>query len=142
MSLSERSLAIEKQMIRRAKQNVLNATRWYTLAELAIQVSAFAPNADAQLSAWKRRNEILSIKYDGVELFPAYAFTNDKLQPVAGLQAVLLLFAGKKDDWGMAYWFASVNGYLDDKCPQDVLPTNPDAVLLAAMRELAGVTHG
>lgn len=85
---------------------------------------------------------IFSVVHDGVELFPPYVFTDSKPQPLAGLQAVLIMFAGKKDGWGMAYWFASANGYLGGKRPHDVLLTNPEAVLLAAKDELARVTHG
>lgn len=85
---------------------------------------------------------LFSVDHEGIELFPAYAFTDDQLQPLSGLQAILTLFAGKKDDWGVAYWFASANGYLGGKPPQDVLRTNPEEVLLAVKDELAGVTHG
>jgi len=95
-----------------------------------------------QLGVWKETKMIFSVLHERVELFPAYAFTDDKLQPCAGLQVILTLFDGKKNDWGAAYWFAGANGFLGGKRPQDVLRINPDEVLLAAEDELAGVTHG
>lgn len=138
MGLNERSLTIEKQMIVRAKQKVLSATSWFTEAELASLTGV--PSLD--LRAWKETKMIFSVLHERVELFPVYGFTDDGLQPLAGLQAILMLLAWRKDDWGMAYWFAGANGYLGGKRPQDVLRINPDEVLLAAEDELAGVTHG
>lgn len=142
MSLSERSLAIEKQMIVRAKQKVLSATSWFTQAELAGAISVSSPYLDAELRAWKETKMIFSVVHEGVELFPAYAFADIKPQPLPALRAILILFDGKKNDWGAAYWFAGANGYLGGKRPQNVLQTDPEAVLLAAKDELAGVTHG
>jgi len=34
---------------------------------------------------------------------------------------VLSVFRGRKDEWGLAYWFASVNSFLGGKRPQDLL---------------------
>lgn len=142
MGSRERAKTIEQQMILTAKQKVLSATNWSTQAELARLTDVSAPDLDVQLHEWKETKMLFSVHHEGVELFPAYAFTDDKLQPLAELQAILTLFAGKKDDWGVAYWFAGANGYLGGKNPQDVLQTKPEKVLLAAKDELAGVTHG
>jgi hypothetical protein len=142
MGLRERATAIERQMIARAKQKVLNASSWFTQAELTRLTGVPSPDLEIQLEAWKETKTIFSVLHDGLELFPAYAFTDDNLQPLIGLQAILRLFADKKDNWGMAYWFAGANGYLGGKRPQDVLQINPENVLLAAEDELAGVTHG
>jgi hypothetical protein len=142
MGLNERSLTIEKQMIVRAKQKVLSATSWFTQAELASLTGVPSLDLEVQMRAWKETKMIFSVLHERVELFPVYAFTDDRLQPLVGLQAIRMLLAGRKDDWGMAYWFAGANGYLGGKRPQDVLRINPDEVLLAAEDELAGVTHG
>lgn len=45
-------------------------------------------------------------------------------------------------DWGLAYWFASVNSFLGGKRPQDLLIDTPDRVVDAAKDEVAGVLHG
>lgn len=55
---------------------------------------------------------------------------------------MLEIFRGKKDDWGLAYWFASVNSFLGGKRPQDLLISKPDRVVAAAEDEVAGVLHG
>lgn len=135
-------MTTERQMIARAKQKVMNATSWLTEAELARLTGVSPPDLEVQLRAWKEAKMIFSVAHERAELFPAYAFTEDQLQPFAGLQAILILFDGKKNDWGAAYWFAGANGFLGGKRPQDVLRINPDEVLLAAEDELAGVTHG
>jgi len=69
---------------------------------------------------------IFSVSHERAELFPAYAFTDDKLQHCAGLQAILILFDGKKNNWGMAYWFAVANGYLGGERTQDILRAEPE----------------
>lgn len=55
---------------------------------------------------------------------------------------VLRVFDGKKEGWGLAYWFASVNSYLGGKRPQDLLIAAPARVVAAVEDEVAGVTHG
>lgn len=142
MGLSERAKTLEQQIIATARRKALNATSWFTPAELARLNDVSAPDLDVQLHGWKEMKMLFSVHHEGIELFPAYNFTDDKLQPLSGLHEILTLFAGKKDDWGVAYWFASANGYLGGKRPQDVLGPNPEEVLLAAKDELAGVTHG
>lgn len=132
----------ERQIIVRAKQKVLSAASWYAQAELARLTSISSPDLEADLLRWKNENMIFSVSHKRVELFPAYAFSDDMLKPLAGLQAILMRFAGKKNNWGAAYWFAGANGYLGGRRPQDVLRTDPENVLLAAEDELAGVTHG
>ena len=72
MVLNERSLAIEKQMIMRAKQKVLSATSWFTLAELTSLTGRPSADLESQLRAWKETKMIFSVEHEGVELFPAY----------------------------------------------------------------------
>lgn len=142
MGLSERTYAIEQEMVATARQKVLSATSWLTQAELGGLTNISSPELEAQVREWKEVKMLFSVLHEGIELFPAYAFANDKLLPLSELQAILTLFARKKDDWGVAYWFAGANGYLGGKKPQDVLQTKPEEVLLAAKDELVGVTHG
>jgi hypothetical protein len=34
---------------------------------------------------------------------------------------ILRIFGDAKDGWGLAFWFAALNSFLDDERPQDVL---------------------
>jgi hypothetical protein len=50
---------------------------------------------------------------------------------------ILNIFGDAKDGWGLAFWFAGLNSFLEDGRPQDVLATDPEQVIVAAKDELA-----
>lgn len=89
-------MRIERQIIVRAKQKILIAASWYPQAELARLTSISSSDLEADLLRWKDENMIFSVS----QLFPAYVFSDDMLKPLTGLQAILMLFAGKKNNWG------------------------------------------
>lgn len=63
----------------------------------------------------------------GVDYFPGYALDPSAgYRPAKGLTKVMGVFRGRKDDWGLAYWFATVNSFLGGKRPQDLLIDQPD----------------
>jgi len=47
-----------------------------------------------------------------------------------------------RDAWGIAFWFAALNSFLDDRRPQDILATEPELVIAAAKDEMAELQHG
>jgi hypothetical protein len=57
------------------------------------------------------------------------------------MERLLHVFADK-DDWQKAFWFGSLNSYLQNKMPKDLLRSKPQEVLRAAEIEAAGVQHG
>ena len=57
------------------------------------------------------------------------------------MKKVLQVLA-EKDDWQKAFWFASVNSYLRNKMPKELLKSKPQGVLRAAEIEASGVQHG
>jgi len=57
------------------------------------------------------------------------------------MEKILRAFADK-DDWQKAFWFGSVNSYLNNKMPKVLLRSKPQEVLRAAEIEAAGVQHG
>lgn len=132
----------DRQMIDRAKQMALAATSWFTQAELANSANKLPSEIEPYLLEWKSSGMIFSVLHEGAELFPSYAFDHDELRPVEELKPILSLFANKKDDWGVAYWFASLNGYLGGMCPQEMLQVDPKRVFKAAENEIAGIIHG
>ena len=101
MGLNERSLATKKQMVAWVKQKFLSATNWPTQTESASLTGRSSADEEARLRVWKETKMIFSVLREEVELFPVYAFTDDRLQPLAGLQAIRMLLAGKKDDSGI-----------------------------------------
>ena len=136
-------LLIEARMAAEARKGVLDSGDWLTAAQVA-ELAGFSPsNPSAQPNKWKRERAIFALRHHGVDYFPGYA-----LDPAAGyrplreLALVLAVFKEKKDDWGLAYWFASVNSFLGGERPQDLLRAHSDRVVAAAEDELIGAAHG
>lgn len=134
---------IEARMTAEARKGVIETGEWMTAAQIAEIAGFSATNPSAQPNKWKREGQIFAIHHRGTDYFPGYALdASTDYRPTKGLARVLEVFSGKKDDWGLAYWFASVNSFLGGKRPQDLLISKPDRVLAAAEDEVAGVLHG
>jgi len=134
---------IEARMTAEARKSVLETGDWMTAAEVAKIAGFSTTNPSAQPNKWKREGQIFAIHHRGTDYFPGYALdASTHYRPAKGLARVLEVFRGKKDDWGLAYWFASVNSFLGGKRPQDLLISKPDRVLAAAEDEVAGLLHG
>jgi hypothetical protein len=134
---------IEARMTAEARKGVLETGEWMTAAEVAEMAGFSASNPSAQPNKWKKDGQIFALRHHGVDYFPGYAFgPSTDYRPAKDLARVLEVFRGKKDDWGLAYWFASANSFLGGKRPQDLLISKPDRVVAAAEDEVAGVLHG
>lgn len=133
----------EARMVAEARADVFRSGEWLTAAQLA-SIAGFSPtNPSAQPNKWKKEGQLFAVRHEGADYFPRYALdANTGYRPTKGLSKVIATFRGHKDDWGVAYWFASVNGMLGGKRPQDLLLTQPERVLAAAEDEVAGVLHG
>jgi len=134
----------EAEMIAKARAEVLESTEWLTAVQVAELANLSAVNPNAQPTRWKREGRIFSIKPAGsVELFPAYGLdASGGFRPAKELAEVIKILADRKDGWGLAYWFASINSFLGGRRPQDVLATSPNEVIAAAVDEAEGVMHG
>lgn len=126
-----------------AKRAVLNSTRWLSATEIK-DLHGFNDKSPAEQPAeWLREGKIFSIHHDGAEYFPSYALDGmSGYRPLEIMSDVLKVFGATKDGWGIAFWFASVNGFLGGKRPQDLLTLQPGEVLAAAYDELQGIAHG
>lgn len=133
----------EARMLADAQQKVLNSTQWLTADQLSIFMVSTDQNPSTTPIEWLSNRVIFSIRNEETELFPLYA-----LNPKAGYELakelvnIIEVFRERKDCWGMAYWFGSANGFLGGRRPQDLLHTDPEAVLAAAKDEAMGITHG
>ena len=136
-------MLIEARMTAEARKAVLESGDWLTAAEIAKAAGFSASNPSAQPNKWKKNGLVFAIRHRGVDYFPNYALDPAAgYRPVKELAKILAVFKGRKDDWGLAYWFASINSFLGGMRPQDALRTSPDRVVAAAEDELAGVAHG
>jgi hypothetical protein len=134
---------IEARMTAEARKSVIETGEWMTAAQIAEIAGFSTTNPSTQPNKWKRERQIFAINHRGSDYFPAYALdASTDYRPTKGLARVLEVFRGRKDDWGLAYWFASVNSLLGGKRPQDLLISEPDRVVAAAEDEVAGVLHG
>jgi len=137
------TLLREARMIASARQAVTESTQWFTAEQLSTLAGFSSSNPSAQPNKWKAKGMIFAINNKGADYFPAYALdASNNYRPLKILTNILAVFSGKKDGWGVACWFASANGYLGGKRPQDVLDSNPEIVLAAAKDEVTGITHG
>lgn len=134
----------EAVMIGKARAAVLEGTEWVSASELADMAGFSASNPNAQPSRWKTQGKIFSVKpASGVELFPVFALDpHASYRPRKEMADIIAVLRDKKDGWGMAYWFTSINSFLGGKRPQDVLMTDPQKVLAAATDEVQAITHG
>ena len=133
----------EAAMLVKARKAVLESGDWVNAAELAQLAQLSTANPSAQPNKWKKGGRIFAIHHNGVDYFPAYGLNKDEdFRPLKALAQVIEVFEGKKNGWGMAFWFMSANSYLGGKRPQDLLTTDPDRVIAAALDEVQGVAHG
>jgi hypothetical protein len=134
---------VEARMAADARKSVLESGDWLTAAHVAKMAGFSASNPSAQPNKWKKEGQVFAVRHRGIDYFPSYALdAAADYRPTKGLAKVLAVFRGQKDDWGVAYWFASVNSFLGGKRPQDLLISQPERVIAAAEDEVAGVLHG
>lgn len=133
----------EAAMLVQARRAVLESGDWLTAADIAQLAGLSTRNPSAQPNKWKKQGLIFAIHHGGVDYFPGYGLDRDAdFRPLKAMAKIIAAFDGRKDGWGMAYWFRSANSFLGGKPPQGVLASAPEKVIQAAMDEVQGVTHG
>ena len=139
-----KSVRREAEMVAKARADVIESAEWLSAAQVAGLASLSTVNPNSQPSRWKREGRIFAIKPTGsVELFPAYGLDpSSGYRPLRELAEIIKILGEKKDAWGMAYWFASLNGFLGGTRPQDVLTKEPRRVIAAAAQEIEDIVHG
>jgi hypothetical protein len=129
-------------MILETKKAILNSGDFLPANEVAKLPGVSAVNPTLQPNKWKRDQDIFAIRQGREDYFPLYALNPDDHRPRKQMAEILRIFGDAKDGWGLAFWFAARNSFLDDERPQDVLAVDPDRVIAAAKDEMAGVQHG
>jgi hypothetical protein len=134
---------VEARMQAAAKTHILQSGDFLQAAEISRLGGYSEKNPSAQPHRWKSKGMIFAISHKGVDYYPLYALNPDNnYRPYPVMADILHVLQASKDAWGIAYWFASVNGYLDNQRPQDLLKRNPELVVEAAKEEAAGLQHG
>jgi hypothetical protein len=94
------------------------------------------------LERWKAAQLIFSAKHEGAEYFPLYAFdARANYRPLPVVKEILSIFSSVSV-WAIASWFVSVNSFLNDQRPLDLLNQDPGWVIDAARDQMQGISHG
>jgi len=142
VAIPDAALAQARMMVD-AKSAILNSGDLLPAGEIAKLAGYSANNPSAQPNKWKRDGAIFAIHHKGTDYFPIYALNPDEnYRPCKAVADILRVFGDTKDSWGLAFWFAGLNSFLDDQRPQDLLAADPERVIAAAKDEVEGVQHG
>jgi hypothetical protein len=142
VAIPDAALAQARMMVD-AKSAILNSGDLLPAGEIAKLAGYSANNPSAQPNKWKRDGAIFAIHHKGTDYFPIYALNPDEnYRPYKTVADILRVFGDTKDSWGLAFWFAGLNSFLDDQRPQDLLAADPERVIAAAKDEVEGVQHG
>ncbi|MBE0401856.1 hypothetical protein EI168_17385 [Halomonas sp. FME1] len=133
----------EAEMEARARRAVMESGDWLTVDEI-LQLPGVRSRGDSVHPAqWKQQGDIFTINDHGTDYYPAFGLEKDAgYRPYRVMSKIIDIFKEDKDGWGMAFWFQSINSYLGGLRPQDLIATDPDLVIDAALDEVRGVTHG
>lgn len=121
-----RAPRVENRMLVEAKTAVLNSDDFLPATEVAKLAGFSASDLSRQLNKWKRNREIFAIHHGREDYLPVYGLDPGDHRPHKEMAEVLNIFGEAKEGWGLAFWFAALNSFLDDERPQDVLATDPE----------------
>ena len=142
IAIPDTALAQARMMVD-AKSTILESGDFLPAAEIAALAGYSAKNPSAQPNKWKKDGAIFAIQHKGNDYFPMYALdAEENYRPYKALTEVLRIFGETKTGWGIAFWFAGLNSFLDDRRPQDLLGSEPELVIAAAKDEVEGIQHG
>jgi len=134
---------IEAKMMGEARTAILEGGDFVTASDIAKAAHFSVKNPSSQPNRWKRKRQIFAITNKGTDLYPVYALDKESgLRPLSVVAEILRIFENKKNGWETAFWFASLNSYLKNRKPKNLLISDPENVLRAAKIEAAGVKHG
>lgn len=132
----------QARMLIEAKTAILNSGDFLPATEVAKLAGFSSTNLSVQPNKWKRSREIFAIQHGREDYLPLYALNPADHRPRKEMAEILEVFGDAKDGWGLAFWFAGLNSFLDDERPQDVLAADPERVIAAAKDEMAEYEHG
>lgn len=123
------------------KAKIIAMSTWLTIQDLSQLLQCGTEQTSDLINTWKSEAKVFTVDHQGVMLLPSYALTTEG-QPLTQLQNVLRTFQTKKSSWAIAAWFVSVNGWLHDERPIDLISTKPNALIQAAIYEITPIDHG
>lgn len=133
----------EAIMMGAARAAILQSGDFVPASAIAKAAHFSARNPSSQPNRWKRRRQIFAVSHKGIDLYPVFALDQRSgFRPLPVVAEILRIFENQQDGWETAFWFESLNSYLKDRKPKDLLISDPESVLRAAETEATGVQHG
>ncbi len=146
--VSSRSESLPPILVAAARKRARLAEHWLTAAEVSRIVDPAHKNSLHTVATKLRRQWRLLAAYmdppSSHYRYPAWQLGEDG-QPVSQLYDILTVLRekgpftpddqGRTTGWGEVEWFMSCNALLDGATPEEVLRTDPAAVLRAALIE-------
>lgn len=120
----------------KARRDFLEEFPALTSSEVADAASSRASNRASLANRWREEGKVFAIRLGDRQLYPSFQLGEDGRPLKAVAMAREHLAAGKLSDWQTALWFTSPTGWLGGRRPVDVLSEEPDAVAMAAEREV------
>jgi hypothetical protein len=104
----------------------------------SLEVASRAGDTEAAdlASRWKEEGRVFGVTVQERFLFPAFQFDSQG-QPLPAIARVLEVLSPSRGEWPVALWFISASGWLGGRRPVDLLASEPDEVIEAALQEAA-----
>lgn len=125
------------EKIAELKKTILTNSKWCNTEEL-LKLNTMLTLE--KIKKWETDKKIFSILNNNEKLYPLYIF-NESLEPIQSVSAVLKIFSDEKKPWSIVFWFESINSWLNNRKPKDVLFEDENLVF-AAKIEVEGIQHG
>lgn len=136
-------LALKEKMTAESIEAVMQSGRYLTSEQIAKLSGLDHRHAGTQLKKWINAGKIFEINVQDTDYYPDFGLDlANNYHPFIDLKPVLDVFSGHKNPWEIAFWFCAVNGFLQGRCPQDLLQHDPAMVFAAAKNEVQGIQHG
>lgn len=109
----------------------------YTAADLHRLAGSRAANKSALAGGWKDNGRVFAVPFQGIDRFPAFQFADG--QPRAVIKTILATLPAQMTPWQIALWFASGNGWLEGRTPQDCLNQTKALTYAAAQLDAGAI---
>lgn len=135
LSATQEALEFDNAALR---ARYLETVPTYTAVDLHRLAGSASANRSALAGGWKDKRRVFAVPHRGRDLFPAFQFVDGKPHPA--IKRILSALPDGLTPWQTAFWFASGNGWLGGKAPQNALDRTDEVV--AAAGHLAEPTVG
>jgi hypothetical protein len=125
---------------RERREQLLKIVEWLNAGQMHQQHAGADQNASGLNNTTGRlrgRRELLGA-WDGREyLHPAFQFDRETGQVMREMKDLIQLLPKDRSGWRQMFWLFQPHALLDGKCPADLFPTDPHAVIEAARSTFA-----